>query len=164
VDYGEVIERLSSMVGEHVEVSVWTDRGKSNLIARLRGHLERFDRDAVWATHRARLIKEMQAQGLSRAYAEREVRDLENGMRRAERALERGEPMPGEWYTAVAVNVETGRLEHFSLRRGGQGGSDLTIRESDLQSADYDRDGLTLHLSDVTLTFMGIYRPKRRRK
>jgi hypothetical protein len=162
VDYGDVIERLSSLIGEHVEVLVWTDRAKSNVIARLRGHLERFDRDAMWEAQRAALMEEMQAQGLPREHAEREVRELEAGLGRAERALERGEPLPGEWSTVVAVNVETRRHEFFSLHRGRQGTSDLWIRESHLQGAEYDRDGLTLHLADVTLTFVGVYRPKRR--
>jgi hypothetical protein len=80
VDYGDVIERLSSLIGEHVEVLVWTDRAKSNVIARLRGHLERFDRDAMWDAQRAALMEEMQAQGLPREQAEGEVRELEAGL------------------------------------------------------------------------------------
>jgi hypothetical protein len=51
------------MDGEHVDVLVWTDRGKSNVIARLRGHVKRFDREAVWEPQRALLMEEMQAPG-----------------------------------------------------------------------------------------------------
>jgi hypothetical protein len=144
MNYAETIERLDLESGKKVWVCVWVGEGEErDVVVDFRGRMERLD---------SRAGRKVQA--------DETITESGWGGEQLARWVETGEPPPGA-AVIVAESDAEGDRNSYIFEAGGRQVGRLGVHERDFLCADYDRHGLTIQPTGVTLTVMNVYRRKR---